>query len=1722
MNYDPYRQMIDRTWSRASVLFLCLSSLIRISTAQNITETHWYFGNSTQHLVFDLNGRDVNLLNNQVTPFGAGGSAVITDQFTGNLLFYSDGQQIFDASHTLLTGVLSGNTAINVPVVPAPVSGSPGHYYFFTNSGNSGVDAIEYSVVDASLIGNGSVAFPSGDVISTNQPTGLNSPSEGMIVVEAGDGVTFWLISQNRNTFEYQVTLLDNGGLGATTAYDFTSSAPGTEAAHFSFNSDSLWLAVTPKTANRNIRILDFDPATGVLAFRESILNTGFDDGQGESIYDLEWANDGSKLYISRFGSAAQEGDLYQYDFADITGNVNSILASSVFRSYGLQAALDGTIYHLYQLNSGSPFILGRINEPDSLFGQVQYDSLVFNDDFNSRQFPSFTPGYQFVFDRLDFTYLDSCQNDNTKFFPLVDPVPHQYSWDFGDGGGSNGVAPIYAYQDQGTYNVNLTVTINGISQSVENPVNILANTAMVDLGNDTTICVDEILQLDAGSASAYLWSTGEATQMIEIDTAGTYWVEVIGTEGCPAYDEIVVTEYGVSTAVNNQWYFGEFAGIDFTNGSSAITDDNLMFSEEGCATISDVNGVLLFYTNGSTIWNKDHLVMMNGDSIGGDSVSTQSAIIVPFTAETTLFYVFTTEEVYGDGAYQTKMAIVDMKKDSARGQVMVKNVALNGLSTEKLAATSVTGAGWLMAHEFGSNIFRSNSINNFGIGENVFSPIGEVHDITDERLASGTMKFSASSFFLGVALPRSTGSFVELFDFDNASGTVTNSRLIDMQETDPVYGMAFSNGSTKLYLTTLSGTSKLIQYDLDSIHAPTAAADIEATKFDEYSGGANYGSLQLGPDGIIYMAVDNASTIGTIGTPEGDDAGAGFNVSGFDLLTRTSRLGLPNFVQQQAIGGLMQPSITIQVGCFGQLSRFTGTGRDNSIEEYTWIFGDGTIIATQDTTHVYAAPGTYNVQLVLRNRCDVDTVLNQQIIISALAETPQIPLDTVICDQSITLSAWPVDRAGYTYLWSTGDTTRSLVISQPAIVTAVIFGPDGCQSETAFSFVADGRPEVDLGADLVYCQGDPPPDLDAGNPGASYIWTIDGVASGNSRTLSVALSSPGTFEYILAVTDPVTMCVGRDTVAITVLELPDITLVSNATSGCGNIDGSIDLTFNTSGNYTYELTGVSAFGPATIDGPLAVPSITGLGGGNYSLIVTNNVTGCVSNNRVIVSDPPMMDAASVPMAACPGDGLITVTFGGVDPGTVNYIVTDQNGLEITNQTNLSTTPISNLDVPSLDPGVYTLFIQEVGGLMCVEQVTATIPLLAGEPDFIFDQIQDVCDNPGVVFVIDGSAGLASYTWATLDGNIVGANNVESILVDQTGTYTVTATQPSLCDRTEDVLVNFNVAHTVVVEISGDPCDGELQLNASLTGGTGPFSYQWNSGHQTQQLTTQSSGSYFVIVRDQVTGCEVTSTAIDLVVEEVLEVSIVAIPNCSNNGTIILEAIPTITNGVTFSWTGPSGLLSTTSETLTVTQEGTYSVTATNASGTCSFRVDFMATIVPISDTDLLLEDNAIFCSLDIANPGIDLNPGIFNTYEWRQVPDMTIISTSQILNVTQRGTYEVTLYNGFTCITDRITVQDDCRPKIIVPNSFTPNGDGLNDVFAVIPNPMVTSFEIVINNRWGAPIFKAVDQAFEWDGRSNGSLLPPGTYTYVMKFESSVDASIGPQEQYGIVVLIR
>ena len=92
-------------------------------------------------------------------------------------------------------------------------------------------------------------------------------------------------------------------------------------------------------------------------------------------------------------------------------------------------------------------------------------------------------------------------------------------------------------------------------------------------------------------------------------------------------------------------WYFGEFAGLNFNSGNPVPLLDGKLDTREGCATISDPNGNLLFYTDGVTVWDRVHKVMPNGQMLLGHGSSTESALIIPKPGSKSRFYIFTIDQ---------------------------------------------------------------------------------------------------------------------------------------------------------------------------------------------------------------------------------------------------------------------------------------------------------------------------------------------------------------------------------------------------------------------------------------------------------------------------------------------------------------------------------------------------------------------------------------------------------------------------------------------------------------------------------------------------------------------------------------------------------------------------------------------------------------------------------------------------------------------------------------------------------------------------------------------------------------------------------------------------------------------------------------------------------------------------------------------------------------------
>src|SRR4030095_2098234 len=164
----------------------------------------------------------------------------------------------------------------------------------------------------------------------------------------------------------------------------------------------------------------------------------------------------------------------------------------------------------------------------------------------------------------------------------------------------------------------------------------------------------------------------------------------------------------------NNMWYFGRKAGLNFnpigTNPIPSRITGSAMDSNEGTASVCDNSGNLLFYTNSLTIYNRNNVVMLNGDNLLGNISTVQSAIIVPQPGNDSIYFVFTADAVENNYANGYRYSIVNMKRAAGLGEVISKNNVLWNSCTERMTAVRhADGVSvWLITNDNSSNTFRS------------------------------------------------------------------------------------------------------------------------------------------------------------------------------------------------------------------------------------------------------------------------------------------------------------------------------------------------------------------------------------------------------------------------------------------------------------------------------------------------------------------------------------------------------------------------------------------------------------------------------------------------------------------------------------------------------------------------------------------------------------------------------------------------------------------------------------------------------------------------------------------------------------------------------------------------------------------------------------------------------------------------------------------------------
>ncbi len=399
----------------------------------------------------------------------------------------------------------------------------------------------------------------------------------------------------------------------------------------------------------------------------------------------------------------------------------------------------------------------------------------------------------------------------------------------------------------------------------------------------------------------------------------------------------------------NNVWIFGQRAGLDFNSGTAVPVKSKMGQKFLSSASVCDTSGQLLFYANRDTVYTKNGRVMPNGVSIspagGIDGDNIQSVLIAPVLENPDQYYIFSFDEwlnavwrgdlatcrlyytvvdmsipwMWRDTNYHTEtrtvvdpvtqdityiLDTVSISVDSSLeyGDVLpqAKGIQLDSGLAQKLVVVPGDNCNmWLIAHNYSGTNFRTFEIkaalpgSKPGSGVNPVPVVSSIGLLGEQMFSYlfGEMKLSPNrrkiAVTSAVALPPPMESVgIELYDFDPATGVVSNPMIVD---SIPAYGVCFSPDNSKLYAT--SGFAGLWGFGLHQydISLPTPA-DIIASKTLLDTGIVSdtvieqFTNPRLGPDGKVYVALldghdDSAYTTRYINRVEfPDKAGAACN----------------------------------------------------------------------------------------------------------------------------------------------------------------------------------------------------------------------------------------------------------------------------------------------------------------------------------------------------------------------------------------------------------------------------------------------------------------------------------------------------------------------------------------------------------------------------------------------------------------------------------------------------------------------------------------------------------------------------------------------------------------------------------------------------------------------------------------------------------------------------
>jgi gliding motility-associated-like protein len=508
----------------------------------------------------------------------------------------------------------------------------------------------------------------------------------------------------------------------------------------------------------------------------------------------------------------------------------------------------------------------------------------------------------------------------------------------------------------------------------------------------------------------------------------------------------------------------------------------------------------------------------------------------------------------------------------------------------------------------------------------------------------------------------------------------------------------------------------------------------------------------------------------------------------------------------------------------------------------------------------------------------------------------------------------------------------------------------------------------------------------------------------------------------------------------------------SKPVSCSGKKDGSITITVSnfigTPNFYWYNLPSINK------------PQIKNLDTGIYFLKVFDQNLCEVRDTFLISQKPPLQVSSIIRPETCnEGNGNIVIKVFG---GTVPYVYLWSN--------------LSNMDSNSnLIPGAYSLTIVDFMG--CNDTSNYTIVAKPFIPiDIVINHIVTCFGyNDGELKSI-ATAGSPPFLYHWSNNSFIQENSNLS-----SNNYTVTITDKNNCTGSASFILTEPLSLNVSLSSLPDKCrENTGSATGLVTGGTKPYIYLWSNNESSPSINKLKTDLYSLTVTDR-NGCNLIKyIKVDSTPKVIHRFNIIADTCFKNTGEISLNVLDGI-KPYTFYFQNNF----TNDSIFPALSKGDYKLVISDFEG-CHDTVNFSIPLLQKSydktvDTSFCFHQNKYF-----------ITPGAFSKYTWNTG------SSSSSINISKEDKYSVECMDDWGCQTTNIfNVRDTCPEDIIFPTAFTPNGDGLNDIFRPIYKSNISSYTLEVFNRWGELIFQSINPSEGWNGNNQN-----GVYVWFVKYQ--------------------